>query len=436
LEKIFRTEVKQGLKQKQKLSLNLTANLGEQIKLLSLSGFEISSQLNDLIKDFFLEDEDKKVSYFQDELKVDQYKSVLSADNYSNIEKLQNDEIDLKENLLNQFELLPLNDIEFLIGQVLIDSIEENGRLDPELEFDDIKRIVYEDFNIIIQDQIIEKILDRIQNLDPPGCAFRNIRESLDVQIKHLDINKETKALLETNLDQIIENKINLKEIPQDLKTNLLKLSLNPGGSFGSHTEFYTRPDLVAIKTKDSWNVSLNDNFMSQDLIERIKNKVEKSKDKNKHEAKSFLKGLERRQQTLYLVAEVIVNIQSDFLNGSSKKKALSNKEIAELLNISPSTVSRIVRNKYIQLPNELTTLKSLLKKRVNKQNQSINITSEDLKLFIDEIVTSENKKSPLSDENIKKVLEEKLEINIARRTISKYRLELNIPSTRKRKSI
>jgi len=428
--------VKQGLKQKQKLSLNLTANLGEQIKLLSLSGFEISSQLNDLIKDFFLEDEDKKVSYFQDELKVDQYKNVLSADNYSNIEKLQNDEIDLKENLLNQFELLPLNDIEFLIGQVLIDSIEENGRLDPELEFDDIKRIVYEDFNIIIQDQIIEKILDRIQNLDPPGCAFRNIRESLDVQIKHLDINKETKALLETNLDQIIENKINLKEIPQDLKTNLLKLSLNPGGSFGSHTEFYTRPDLVAIKTKDSWNVSLNDNFMSQDLIERINNKVEKSKDKNKHEAKSFLKGLERRQQTLYLVAEVIVNIQSDFLNGSSKKKALSNKEIAELLNISPSTVSRIVRNKYIQLPNELTTLKSLLKKRVNKQNQSINITSEDLKLFIDEIVTSENKKSPLSDENIKKVLEEKLDINIARRTISKYRLELNIPSTRKRKSI
>ncbi|MAV22747.1 MAG: hypothetical protein CMD95_02150 [Gammaproteobacteria bacterium] len=436
MEKIFRTEVKQGLKQKQKLSLNLTANLGEQIKLLSLSGFEISSQLNDLIKDFFLEDEDKKVSYFQDELKVDRYKSVLSADNYSNIEKLQNDEIDLKENLLNQFELLPLNDIEFLIGQVLIDSIEENGRLDPELEFDDIKRIVYEDFNIIIQDQIIEKILDRIQNLDPPGCAFRNIRESLDVQIKHLDINKETKALLETNLDKIIENKINLKEIPQALKANLLKLSLNPGGSFGSHTEFYTRPDLVAIKTKDSWNVSLNDNFMSQDLIERIKNKVEKSKDKNKHEAKSFLKGLERRQQTLYLVAEVIVNIQSDFLNGSSKKKALSNKEIAELLNISPSTVSRIVRNKYIQLPNELTTLKSLLKKRVNKQNQSINITSEDLKLFIDEIVTSENKKSPLSDENIKKVLEEKLEINIARRTISKYRLELNIPSTRKRKSI
>ncbi|MFL2692970.1 MAG: winged helix-turn-helix transcriptional regulator [Gammaproteobacteria bacterium] len=436
MEKIFRAEVKQGLKQKQKLSLNLTANLGEQIKLLSLSGFEISSQLNDLIKDFFLEDEDKKVSYFQDELKVDQYKSVLSADNYSNIEKLQNDEIDLKENLLNQFELLPLNDIEFLIGQVLIDSIEENGRLDPELEFDDIKRIVYEDFNIIIQDQIIEKILDRIQNLDPPGCAFRNIRESLDVQIKHLDINKETKALLETNLDKIIENKINLKEIPQALKANLLKLSLNPGGSFGSHTEFYTRPDLVAIKTKDSWNVSLNDNFMSQDLIERIKNKVEKSKDKNKHEAKSFLKGLERRQQTLYLVAEVIVNIQSDFLNGSSKKKALSNKEIAELLNISPSTVSRIVRNKYIQLPNELTTLKSLLKKRVNKQNQSINITSEDLKLFIDEIVTSENKKSPLSDENIKKVLEEKLEINIARRTISKYRLELNIPSTRKRKSI
>ena len=137
--KIFSTEVKQGLKQKQKLSLNLTANLGEQIKLLSLSGFEISSQLNDLIKDFFLEDEDKKISYFKDEFKVDQYKKILYADKNSNLEKTKEDEIELKENLLNQFELLPVNDIEFLIGQVFIDSIEENGRLDPELEFDDIK---------------------------------------------------------------------------------------------------------------------------------------------------------------------------------------------------------------------------------------------------------------------------------------------------------
>jgi RNA polymerase sigma-54 factor len=428
--------VKQGLKQKQKLSLNLTANLGEQIKLLSLSGFEISSQLNDLIKDFFLEDEDKKISYFKDEFKVDQYKKILYADKNSNLEKSKEDEIELKENLLNQFELLPVNDIEFLIGQVFIDSIEENGRLDPELEFDDIKRIVYEDFNTVIKDQIIEKVLDHIQNLDPPGCAFRNIRESLDIQIKHLDTDKETKKLLGNNLDLIIENKINLNQIPETLKTNLLKLSLNPGGSFGSYAEFYARPDLIAIKTKDSWKVSLNDNFMSQDLVARIKNKVEQSKDNNTHEAKSFLKGLERRQQTLFLVAEIIVDIQSDFLNGSSKKKALSNKEIAELLNISPSTVSRIVRNKYIQLPNELTTLKSLLNKRVNKQNQSINITSEDLKLFINEIVTSESKESPLSDENIKKALEEELEINIARRTIAKYRLELDIPSTRKRKSL
>ena len=154
--------MKQGLKQKQKLSLNLTANLGEQIKLLSLSGFEISSQLNDLIKDFFLEDEDKKVSYFQDELKVDQYKSVLSGDNYSNIEKLQNDEIDLKENLLNQFELLPLNDIEFLIGQVLIDSIEENGRLDPELEFPE----AYMRNEIIIENaSLFEFLMDLVKNL-------------------------------------------------------------------------------------------------------------------------------------------------------------------------------------------------------------------------------------------------------------------------------
>ena len=161
-------------------------------------------------------------------------------------------------------------------------------------------------------------------------------------------------------------------------KDNLLKLSLSPGDIYGAYNEFYTRPDLMAIKNKNSWVVSLNDGFMSQELLDRIKEKVEESNNDYKHEAKSFLKGLERRQQTLLLVAEVIIDVQSDFLNGLAKKKALSNKEVADLLNISPSTVSRIVRNKYIQLPNELTNLKSLLAKRVNKKKQETNITNED----------------------------------------------------------
>ena len=427
--------MKQSLRQKQKISLNLTANLGEQIKLLSLSGFEVSSQLNDLIKDYFEDDDNKKVSYFKDEFKIDFYKNILQKDSLPRIERTERiNANDLRENLINQFELLDINEIQFLIGQIIIDSVEDNGRLDPDLEFDDIRKIVHEDFNTLVNDQTITKVLKLIQNLDPPGCAYRNIKESLIIQVDHLDLLKLQKTKLIDSLDALFEKKINFEGVPRDIKENLLKLSFSPGDGYGAYDDFYTRPDLIAIKNKNRWTVSLNDNFMPQELLDRVKEKIEISSKDNKHEAKSFLKGLERRQQTLFLVAEVIINAQSEFLDGKAQKKALSNQEIADLLNISPSTVSRIVRNKYIQLPNQLTNLKSLLEKRVNKEKQEINITTTDLKFLIGELVAAESKKSPLSDEQIKKAIEEKLNIKIARRTINKYRLELNIDSMRKRR--
>ena len=427
--------MKQSLRQKQKISLNLTANLGEQIKLLSLSGFEVSSQLNDLIKDYFEDDDNKKVSYFKDEFKIDFYKNILQKDSSPRIERTERtDAIDLQENLINQFELLAIDEVQFLIGQIIIDSIEDNGRLDPDLEFEDIRKIIREDLDRTVDDQTITKVLELIQNLDPPGCGYRNIKESLVIQIDHLDLLKSQKNQLIDSLDALLEKKINFEAIPRDIKENLLKLSFSPGDGFGSYDEFYTRPDLIAINNKNRWTVSLNDNFMPQELLDRVKEKIEISNKDNKHEAKSFLKGLERRQQTLFLVAEVIVDAQSEFLDGKAEKKALSNQEIADLLNISPSTVSRIVRNKYIQLPNQLTNLKSLLEKRVNKEKQEINITTWDLKFLIGELIAAESKESPLSDEKIRQAIEEKLNIKIARRTINKYRLELNIDSMRKRR--
>ena len=250
----------------------------------------------------------------------------------------------------------------------------------------------------------------------------------------HLDLSKSQKTKLSTSLDALLEKKINFGEIPRDIKKNLLKLSFSPGNKFGSYDEFYTRPDLIVIKNKERWIVSLNDKFMSQELLDRVKEKINISSNDSRHEAKSFLKGLERRQQTLLLVAEVIIEAQSEFLDGKAKKKFLSNKQIADLLNISPSTVSRIVRSKYIQLPDQQIKLKSLLAKRVNKEKQEINITSEDLKIIIRELINTESKKNPLSDEKIKQAIAEKFNTQIARRTISKYRLELNIDSMRKRK--
>ena len=424
--------MKQSLRQKQKLSLNITNSLGKQIKLLSLSGFEISTQLNDLIDDYFEED-DKKVAHFRDEHLIDRYRNVLNIGNDFTQPLSANNEEDLQQNLFNQLELTPLDEVQNLIGEFLIDSVESNGRLDPELDYLDIKKIIAEDFNVEISDKDIDSVLRIIQNFDPPGCAFRNINESLLIQIENLEIGTKEKNDLISILKNLIDGTIEIEELTENLKNNLSKLSLNPAGFFGQTTQNYIRPDVIALNQKNKWMVSLNDEFMSKELIYKINSKVESSQKEGWHDSKAFLKGLERRQQTLLLVSEYLIEAQENFLNGESGKRAVANKEIAEKLNISPSTVSRIVRNKYLQLPDKVIQLRELLEKRINKLNSGRDVTTEDLKFLLEQMVLNEDDSNPLSDENIKSALEENFEVYVSRRTIAKYRLELDIPSSKQR---
>ena len=424
--------MKQSLRQKQKLSLNITNSLGKQIKLLSLSGFEISSQLNDLIDDYF-ELDDKNVAHFRDEHLIDRYRNILNSDNDFIKPLSVNNDLELQKNLLNQLELTPLDNVQNLVGEFLIDSVLSNGRLDPELEYLDIKRIVIEDFNTQISDGDIDEVLKMIQNFDPPGCAFRNINESLLIQIENLEIGPKEKNDLISVLNNLIDGTIEIDKLPESLKKNLNRLSLNPAGSFGETTQNYIRPDVLAVYKKNKWLVSLNDEFMSKELLEKIKIRIESTEKEDTHDSKAFLKGLERRQQTLLLVSEYLIEAQRNFLNSGSGKRALANKEIAERLNISPSTVSRIVRNKYLQLPDNIIQLKELLEKRINKLNEGKDVTSEDLKFLLEKLVQSEDQSNPLSDENLKSALEENFEVVLSRRTITKYRLDLGIPSSKKR---
>ena len=424
--------MKQSLSQKQKLSLNITNSLGKQIKLLSLSGFEISSQLNDLIDDYF-ELDDKNVAHFRDEHLIDRYRNILNSDNDFIKPLSVNNDLELQKNLLNQLELTPLDNVQNLVGEFLIDSVLSNGRLDPELEYLDIKRIIIEDFNTQISDGDIDEVLKMIQNFDPPGCAFRNINESLLIQIENLEIGPKEKNDLISVLNNLIDGTIEIDKLPESLKKNLNRLSLNPAGSFGETTQNYIRPDVLAVYKKNKWLVSLNDEFMSKELLEKIKIRIESTEKEDTHDSKAFLKGLERRQQTLLLVSEYLIEAQRNFLNSGSGKRALANKEIAERLNISPSTVSRIVRNKYLQLPDNIIQLKELLEKRINKLNEGKDVTSEDLKFLLEKLVQSEDQSNPLSDENLKSALEENFEVMLSRRTITKYRLDLGIPSSKKR---
>ncbi len=425
--------MKQSLRQKQKLSLNVTASLGNQIKLLSLSGFEISTKLNELINEYF-DEEDKSVSHFRNEYLIDKYKNILDQGEYLN--SLSEDaESDLQKQLLGQLEVSALDEIQILVGQFLIDSVEGNGRLDPALNFLDIKRIVFEDFSATITDEYIEDILVLIQNFEPAGCAYRNINESLSVQVDNLAISAKEREELRKNLTNLIQEKVNIEQISETTRNNLKKLSLNPAGKFGVTSQNYVRPDVLAIKDKDldTWHVSLNDEFMSKALLKMIKNKIDSSQSDKSYDSKSFLKGLERRQQTLLVVSEYLIEAQKNFLDGKAGKRAISNKEISENLNISQSTVSRIVRNKYLQLPNELILLRDLLKRRVNKSNEGSDVTSEDLKFLIRELIDTEDKSLPYSDEYLRIQLKEKFKVSLSRRTVAKYRLDLKIPSSKVR---
>ena len=423
--------MKQGLKQKQRLALNVTASLGNQIKLLSLTGFEISTKLNELINDYF-EEEDKKVAHFRDEYLIDKYKNILNQGDYLNTFTEEN-ESDLQKQLLDQLEIAPLNEIQSLVGQFLIDSVEANGRLDPQLDFEDIKEMVLVDFGKSVSDKYIQDVLRLIQNFEPVGCAYRNINESLTIQIENLEINASEKLDLHENLQSLVQEKIELDKISEKTKNNLRTLSLNPAGYFGETSQNYVRPDVLAIEDQNTWYVSLNDDFMSRELLQAINDKVDSSDSANKYDSKSFLKGLERRQQTLLVVTEYLVEAQSNFLNGSSGKRAISNKEISENLNISQSTVSRIVRNKYLQLPDRLILLKDLLEKRVNKHKEGADVTSDDLKFLLKTIIENEDKSFPYSDEFIRLELEKNFKVTLARRTIAKYRCDLKIPSSKKR---
>ena len=425
--------MKQSLRQKQKLSLNVTASLGNQIKLLSLSGFEISTKLNELINDYF-DEEDKSVSHFRNEYLIDKYKNILDQGDYLN-SLSEEVESDLQKQLLDQLEVSPLDEMQILVGQFLIDSVEGNGRLDPALDFQDIKRIVFEDFGVTITDEYIEDILVLIQNFEPAGCAYRDINESLSIQVDNLGISPKEREELKENLTSLIQEKISIEQISETIRNNLKKLSLNPAGKFGVTTQNYVRPDVLAIKDTelDTWHVSLNDDFMSKELLKIIKDKIDSSQSDKSYDSKSFLKGLERRQQTLLVVSEFLIEAQKNFLDGRAGKRAISNKEISENLNISQSTVSRIVRNKYLQLPNQLLLLRDLLQRRVNKRNEGSDVTSEDLKFLIEELVNNEDKSLPYSDEYLRIKLKEKFKVSLSRRTVAKYRLDLNIPSSKAR---
>ena len=412
---------------KQNQQLSITPQLKKSIDLLQLSRLEIINKINNEIDEnpFLKKDFDGE--------------SVGNFDNANLLENLPN-ELSLQNHLEAQLEDIRLNHAEKTIALAIIQSLEVNGLL--QLDLDEIEAFMEYSFSI----QEIKGVLKNVvQDLDPAGVGARNFKETIYIQLRKKDIPPEeleiaNKILFNPKFSSFEDAQSDLakhysKDSIESVLEKIKKCDLSPGLEFES--TYLIQPDLEVIPdSNQNFNVRFRqDNFplisLDQDLEKQVKNKANKANKKLKEkmsEAKWLIRAINKRNETVQNVGMLICRIQADFLSDrSADLKPLSNLELAKKLKISPSTVSRILRSKYIQTPKGALSMKSLLASSVSKTRK---VTPIQLMEEIQNIVESEKKK--LSDQKISDLLN-KRGFNLARRTISKYRKKINLPNSRNR---
>ena len=415
--------------QKQKIAL--TPQLKKSIDLLQLSRNEIIQKINNEIEanPFLEKSPDNSIETFEN--------SESSSSDYQ--KDIVGNET-LRDNLLNQLNDLNLNNNEDAIAKSIIDSLDESGALIDDIS--EIEVILNYKFSYTEIENVLKTI---IQNLEPYGVGFRDIKETILIQLKKREINPRLFTIAQKIIDgNFVGNIYSIKEKLSesynkdsiDKSIELIKgCDLAPGLDFSN--TIYVEPDLVVENSNQIRKVNfINDKFpeinidhhLVKSVKQELKNKPNKELSEKIKDAKWFLKAIKKRNETVLRVGEIICNKQFAFFEDELLEiKPLTNKEIAKQLGVHPSTVSRILRSKYIQTPRGIIPLKSLLISSVSKTRNVTPIQlMETIKLAI------QNEKSKLSDQDIATLLN-KRGYNLARRTISKYRLKMNIPSSRKR---
>lgn len=412
---------------RQNQQLTITPQLKKSIDLLQLSRLEIINKINNEID--------------QNPFLKKDYESDF-ASSYDNADFLENlaDEESLQNHLENQLNDIRLNLREKQIALVIIQSLEENGLL--QIDLDELEVMM----DYIYSTQEIENVLvNIIQDMEPAGVGARNFKETIYLQLKKQNITNQELELANNILFnprfssfEEAQNQLSKdydKNSIESVLKKIKKCDLSPGLEFKS-TDLI-RPDLEVIPdSNQNFNVRFKkEDFplisLDEDLEKQVKNKANKSNKKLKEkigEAKWLIRAINKRNETVQNVGTLICRMQSDFLSDKSAElKPLTNVELAKELKISPSTVSRILRSKYIQTPKGAVSMKSLLASSVSKTRK---VTPMQLMEEIQNIVEGEKKK--LSDQKISDMLNQR-GFNLARRTISKYRKKINLPNSRDR---
>ena len=477
---------------KQNLKLKLSQKLSPQqiklMKLIQLSTLDLEQKIQNEIgenpalekgienlnNDNHDDDYDNTENNDSTEIEIDEYINndetpyyKLNSNNYSNEDEKSiniSGEISIHQNLLQQMGNLILDETETKISEFLVGSIDDSGyiRRTNEEIIDDIAFTQ----NLIVNDDELNKVLRLIQTLDPPGIGARSLKESLMIQLKKKESPKSeiilAKKILENDFD--LFSKKNFSKLQEKYKISQIELKraihviskLNPKPGISTSTNQTANqiiPDFILTIEEGNIEVSLNNRNSPQlkisnsykEMLEGYVNNKNKSKSDNDailfikqklDSAQWFINAIEQRYQTLSLTIKAIIDYQKEyFLTGDERKlKPMILKDIAEKINMDISTISRVANSKYIDTPYGIKLLKTFFSEGFKNQDGE-NISSIEIKNILESLIKKENKSNPITDEEISKLLKDK-GYNVARRTVAKYREQLEIPISRMRKEL
>lgn len=429
-----------GLFQQQTMKLVMTNELRQAISILQFSRQELA----EFIQEQALENpliELKEPSF---EPSGGTYSS-RSDPAYNPFDHIQAPEFDLKDDLLQQARYLNLDERTYKLVAYLIQLLDEDGYLITDIEE------VSAELRRPAED--VERALAILQKLEPAGIGARSLQECLLLQIERSAPDNEiAKQIVVNHLDllagqqwqTLAESLSASADAVHNAAVLIKQLQPKPGANFTKETTEFIIPDLTIKKEQGKFVVIIHDQFLPKiQYNSQYKGFLSKSIQSDasdyvhqKYKQMNWLvKSIEQRQITLLRVTEAIIQRQVDFLEyGAHRLSPLTLKEISIQLDIHESTVSRAVKGKYAQTPLGLLELKSFFNSKI-KTNRGEDVSSTSVKSLIKVMIDTENRKRPLSDERIASALKKENHISISRRTVAKYRSELSIPSSSKRKN-
>ena len=431
---------------------------------------------NDELTNNQLEDDnyDENDSINAEDINIDEYLSDDEIPNYktqSNNYSADDEEkhipyasgTSFTQYLKNQMHTYRLNEEEEVITDFLIGSIDESGYIRREIL--DIQDDLAFTQNIFTTEKEIERLLKIVQQLDPAGVGARNLKECILIQLKRKKEKPSRKLaieILENAFDHFVKKhykkliqKFHVSE--EDLKNAILqieKLNPKPGGSYANNNKIAEQivPDFTIRIIDGELDLTLNSRNAPELHISREYNDMllgyKDSKDKTKSQkdavmfikqkldaAKWFIDAIKQRQQTLLLNMNAIMQHQKEyFLTGDERKlKPMILKDIADVINMDVSTVSRVANSKYITTPYGTKLIKEFSESMKNEQGEDV--STREIKNILVSVIKEEDKRKPLTDDKLSAILKEK-GYPIARRTVAKYREQLDIPVARLRKKI